>query len=54
MFCRVEDKDVVVSVRNAMMKTPIGVQKGSSQKVSSKIIYNSETWQWSESYPTTT
>ena len=27
MFCRLEDKDVVVSIKNAMMKTHIGVPK---------------------------
>ena len=36
MFCRVEDKDVVVSVRNAMMKTPIGVQKAVAKKSAPK------------------
>jgi hypothetical protein len=36
MFGRVEDLDVVVSVRNAMMKTPIGVQKAVAKKSAPK------------------
>jgi hypothetical protein len=36
MFCRAEDKDVVVSVKNEMMKTHIVVQKAVAKKSAPK------------------